>query len=61
MLWILSFARIMGKNIGKNIPKNLSINIVKNLLIMLRNYAKKMHLELLQKEQLKKQQKKLVI
>ena len=54
----LSFAKNIGRNIGKNISKNLSNN--RDFLIMLKNLLQ-MHLKLLQKEQFKKQQKKLVI
>ena len=50
----------MGKNIGKNISKNLKGNTAKNFLIMLNNQPQ-MHLKLLLKEQLKKQQKELMI
>ena len=50
----------MSKNIGKNINKNLVENTTKTFLIML-NSSPQIHLKLLQKEKLKKQQKRLTI
>ena len=63
----LSLARNMGKNIGKNIGKILSakystgmLSCVENFLIMLSN-LQQILLKVLQKEQIKTQQKQLVI
>ena len=51
----VSFAKNMGKNIGENISNISVVTTTKNFLIMLKN-LQQMHLKLLQKEQLKKQQ-----
>ena len=56
----LSFVKNLGENIGKNVSKSLSVNIPKNFLIM-PHILQQMHLNLLQKESFKKQQKQLVI
>ena len=50
----------MGRFIGKNIFKNLSSKYSQKPLDHARQSAQ-MHLKLIQKEQLKKQQKQLVI
>ena len=57
----------MGESIGKNISKNLSgkqcpgmLAACQKLLIVLKN-LQQMHLNMLQKEQFKKQEKQLVI
>ena len=57
---ILSFAENIGKKISKSISRNLIKKIARNFLIILTNQPQ-MHLKLLQKEQLKKQQKQQVI
>ena len=56
----LSFVKNLGGNIGKNISKSLSVNIPQNFLIM-PHILRHMHLNFLQKESFKKQQKQLVI
>ena len=56
----LSFADKMGKKIGKNITKNLSGKYNQKLYDMLSN-LQQMHLKLLRKEELKKQQKQQLI
>ena len=56
----LPFAINMGKSIGRNISKNLVVNTVRNFFIMVNNLLQ-MNIELLQKEQFKKQQRQLVI
>ena len=57
---ILSFAENIGKKVSKSISRNLIKKIARNFLIILNNQPQ-MHLKLLQKEQLKKQQKQQVI
>ena len=71
----LSFAKIMDKNIGKNINKNLSgkyspgmlacavkvYDRLRQQLLDHTNHLQQMDLKLLQKEQVTKQQKQLVI
>ena len=56
----LSFAKNKDKNIGRSIVKIRVLNTARNFLIMLKN-LQQIHLKLLQKEQLKKQLKQLVI
>ena len=56
----LSFAKIMGRNVGKNISQNLSSKQNWNLLDHAKQSATDA-LKLFQKEQFKKQQKLLVI
>ena len=55
----LSFAKNMGKIIGKNISKNVSGKYSQNFFITLKN-LRQMHLQLLQKEQFKKQQQLVI-
>ena len=57
---ILSFAKHFSKNIDRNIIKSSVVNTAKYLFIMLNNLVQ-MHVKLVQKEQLKKYQKKMVI
>ena len=63
----LSLAKNMNKNIGKNISKNLSSKCSPSMLAARQKLLDpssnllQMHLKLLQKEELKKQQKQLVI
>ena len=53
----MSFATNMVKNIGKNISKNVSGKYNQKRL----DHTKQMWLQLFKKEQLRKQQKQLVI
>ena len=55
----LSFAKHFSKNIDRNIIKSSVVNTAKYLFIMLNNLVQ-MHVKLVQKEQLKKYQKKMV-
>ena len=56
----LSFAKNVGRSVGKNISKILSGKYCQKLLDHAKNLLQ-MYLKLLQKEQFKKQQKKLAI
>ena len=57
---LLFFARNIGKMLLKIEVKNYVVNTVRNFLILLNNLLQ-IHFQLLQKEQFKKQQKRMVI